>query len=185
VRDSILDLGNGYTIDKQSKFRGQQVEIITYIPPGKKIRFDETVLEKLDPADFKFSRSHRYRTVVNGRVRYRYSYDEDHFPYSTNVDYTMGQDGKLKDPEGKTAADYDSYRFREVGTVGQGNDTLPTLEQQRQKVREEERKLRQMEDDQKKKDRQKPTGRLEGINGKDELVSRSRSPLFSLTETFF
>ena len=42
-KDSVLDLSNGYAIDKDSKFRGQQVEIEIQVPVGKKIRFDESV----------------------------------------------------------------------------------------------------------------------------------------------
>ena len=40
-RDSVLDLGSGYAIDKE-QIRGQHVEIEILVPVGKKIRFDES-----------------------------------------------------------------------------------------------------------------------------------------------
>jgi hypothetical protein len=42
-KDSILDLSNSYAIDKESKFRVQNIELEIYVPVGKKIRFDESV----------------------------------------------------------------------------------------------------------------------------------------------
>src|SRR5688572_4359712 len=46
-KDSILDIPNGYAISKESKFRGQTVELIIQVPVGKKLRFDESVTRKL------------------------------------------------------------------------------------------------------------------------------------------
>ena len=42
-KDSILDLPSGFAISKDSKFRGQTVELIIQVPVGKKLRFDESV----------------------------------------------------------------------------------------------------------------------------------------------
>jgi len=37
-KDSVLDLGNGIAIDKDSKFRGQKVLVVINVPVGSKIR---------------------------------------------------------------------------------------------------------------------------------------------------
>ena len=47
-RDTVLDVANGYAIDKDSKFRGKHVEIEILVPVGKQIRFDESVQKKLN-----------------------------------------------------------------------------------------------------------------------------------------
>jgi phage shock protein PspC (stress-responsive transcriptional regulator) len=62
-RDSILDLGNGYSIDRESKFRWQIVKVIVQVPVGKRIRFDESFTRKLE--------------VVKVRVRERKGLDID------------------------------------------------------------------------------------------------------------
>ena len=137
-RDSVLDVGSGITIDKESKFRLQQAVVVISVPAGKKIRFDETI-NKLRP--------------LNIRVRDRYSwsrwerdYDidmDEYFDYEVNVDYVMGSDGKLINPA-KPASESlnpDNYRY---------NDK----EQKKKKLEERERILREEQkriEDEKKK----------------------------------
>ena len=62
-KDSVLDIGNGYAIDKDSKFRGQNVEVEILVPAGKKIRFDESVKRKLNSIHVKVKRSERRNRV--------------------------------------------------------------------------------------------------------------------------
>jgi phage shock protein PspC (stress-responsive transcriptional regulator) len=94
-QDSILNLGSALAIGKDSKFRGQGVIIEISIPVGKKIRFDETVMDTYNPWVVR-------RTWKDGR-RYRnrwqsdWDYDEYH-NLKSNIDYVMGEDGKLFDP---------------------------------------------------------------------------------------
>ncbi|HEX7845634.1 MAG TPA: PspC domain-containing protein, partial [Chitinophagaceae bacterium] len=103
-KDSILDLGNGYAVGKESKFRGQQIEIEIQVPIGKKLRFDESITDKLNPNNFRFKRTYRKRGGVDIRI------DEDYsFRFRTGVDYTMGIDGNLKDETGQTPTD--DYRY--------------------------------------------------------------------------
>ena len=86
TKDSVLDLGNGYSIDKNSKFRWQIVKVIVQVPVGKKIRFDESFTRKLE--------------VVKIRIRERrgIDIDVDHwFDYSTSIDYLMTEYG-LENP---------------------------------------------------------------------------------------
>ena len=94
-KDSTLDIGNGFAISKNSKWRGQMIELIIQVPVGKKIRFDESITRKLNPVEIKMNdRSRRLRRSI--RVDYN-----DWFEYSTNVDYVMtadGEKGTLIDP---------------------------------------------------------------------------------------
>lgn len=99
-QDSVLDLANGYAVDRESKFRGQQVEIEIQVPAGKKFRFDETVREKLHPANFTVRKSRRRDRVAGIR------YDEDFsFRFRSNVDYTMGIDGNAIEEGGRVIKD--------------------------------------------------------------------------------
>ncbi|MBL7747455.1 MAG: PspC domain-containing protein, partial [Chitinophagaceae bacterium] len=95
-RDSILDLGNGYSIYKDSKFRGQNIEVEIRVPVGKKIRFDGSVKEKLNSVNVKIRKSYRRNRVTGVEI----NSDERDFPYQSGVDYIMGPDGKLKDING-------------------------------------------------------------------------------------
>ncbi len=179
-KDSVLDLGNGYTIDKASKFRGQQVEIEIQIPVGKKIHFDPSVPGKLSPANFKFRRTSRHRTTINGRVIADYYYDDDYFRFRTDVDYTMGYDGRLKDPSGNSVSRNDYYRYD-----NRNNDTL-TIQQQiddeKRKKEESDKKIRDLE--KKQKESKSSTGSLESMDGKDDEIASARTPIFSLVKSF-
>ena len=108
-KDSVLDLGSGYAFDKGSKFRGQNVEIEILVPVGKKIRFDRSVKDKLNPADFRVNRRYRRNRVVDIQFDNYYR-----FRYRSDVDYVMGIDGYLKDPAGVTINNGGSYRYNEV-----------------------------------------------------------------------
>lgn len=112
-KDSVLDLASGYAIGSDSKFRGQEVEVEIQVPAGKKIRFDETITEKLNSGSFRKKRTHRHRSSKNGHTIMDYTYEDHFFRYRTNVDYEMGIDGNLKDPEGhKVISDDNGYRYR-------------------------------------------------------------------------
>jgi len=186
-QDSVLDVGNGYTVDKSSKFRGQQVEIEIQVPVGKKLRFDPSVPEKLNPANFKFNKTSR-KTFVNGRVIRSYSFDESYFHFRTDVDYTMGINGKLQDKSGRTVEYNDYYRYDEdQDAVDPGNtDSLniqQQLEQEKKKKEESEKKIRDLE--KKQKETKQSTGRQEGKLNDDGTVAKASKHIFSLTESFF
>jgi phage shock protein PspC (stress-responsive transcriptional regulator) len=178
-KDSVLDLGNGYTVDRQSKFRNQRVEIEISIPAGKKIRFDPTVTDKLSLLRFR-ARGQRWRDRGVG-IWVDDDYNERLRP---NVDYVMDNNGTLKDTSGnrlETETDSGGYRYKEDKPV------KPTLEEQRRKVQEEQDKLKQLQDEQdRNKSKQKSsTGMNESIDDRDEIASGSHSPVFSLVETLF
>jgi phage shock protein PspC (stress-responsive transcriptional regulator) len=180
-RDSVLDLGSGYTVDKESKFRGQQVTVEVQVPVGKKIRFDHTVPEKLNSADFGFTRRERHRVIVNGDVVSDYY---DHNGYSglrTNVDYKMEANGKLSDPSGKEAYDNNTYYYRYDNERPETDTTVhETLEQREKRWKDEGEKIKE------EKKKQKSTSyRQEIINAKSEVVAKGDTPPFSLTGSFF
>jgi phage shock protein PspC (stress-responsive transcriptional regulator) len=193
-RDSVLNLGNGYTVDKESKFRGQQVEVIIYIPVGKKIHFDRTVPEKLNFSDFKFNRTHRSTTTINGRVVRKSWYDDDYFRFRTDVDYTMGNDGNLKDPSGKSVNDRDYYRYNDnqQWESNENNDSLNLqrqIQEEKQKINESERQRKESEqrikDLEEKKNKKQSFNKKESLDDKDDAVASASSPVFSLVRTFF
>ncbi len=175
-RDSVLDLGSGYAIGKEDKFRGQHVEIEIQVPVGKKIVFDESVLNKLNPLGSKWLKRSRSIVTVNGREVSRHYNRNYGFRIKSGVEYTMGVDGLLKDEEGKsinasparnTKGDY-RYNRNDNDT----NSIKETLEQKEKEIKELKEKL---------KDQQKPvTGIPESMDDKEVFSSSFMSPVFSL-----
>ncbi len=146
-RDSVLDLANGYSIDKESKFRGQQVEIAIQIPVGKKIMFDESIRGKLNPVKFKVKRKYNKNRIVDIEVDDDYS-----FNYRTGIDYTMGIDGNLKDAEGKAinnTSNSNGYRYQandSLEKANQADEIQRQLEDEKRKKEESERKIKELEE---------------------------------------
>ncbi len=174
-RDSVLDLANGYAIDKDSKFRGQQVEVEIQVPVGKQIRFDRSVTEKLNPVNFRVKRSYRRDRGVEINIDDRYS-----FRFRTNVDYVMGIDGNLRDAAGNipnTESDSNDYRYKE-----QNKDSINLDEQLREEKRkreEAEKRIRDLEEKQKKQ--QSTSRRAESLDERnDDFAAGSPSPVLSL-----
>jgi phage shock protein PspC (stress-responsive transcriptional regulator) len=177
-KDSILDLGSGYAISSENKLRGQKIIVEIRVPAGKKINFHESV-NKLNPTDIMVRRHGSYSR--KGRVNI--DFDENYsFPWSSNVDYTMGEDGELKDGTGKTIRD--DYRYDPPA------DTLISIEEQRKKAEQENEKLRQMEkQDQIKQDSQRnnrsnPGTKKPAVSIKDEVAMGSPYSIFSGVETW-
>jgi hypothetical protein len=106
--DSVLDIGSGFAISKESKYRDQRIIVVIQVPVGKKIRFDET-MDKL----------HAVNIRIRGRNYNRWDRDwnfnsDEYFDYDTNVDYIMGKDGYPVDTE-KPAnrRNRDDYRYQD------------------------------------------------------------------------
>ena len=91
-RDSLLDLGNGYAIGREDKFRGQNVEVEIQVPVGKKIRFEPSVENKLSLIHVRVNRSFRNKGI-NVEIDNR----EEAFRYKPGIDYTMGAGGELRE----------------------------------------------------------------------------------------
>lgn len=179
--DSILDLGSGYAIDKQSKFRFQQVEIEIQVPAEKKISFDQTVSEKLNPTNFRVNRRSRHRVVIDGRVVT--DYRENWFRFQSNVIYTMGIDGKLRDPLGRILDQY-NYNWYDRSV----NDSVyikQQIEEEKRKKEESEKRIRDLE--QKEQQLKSPISRIKIKKDIDEEGSIASSGLttLSLDKIFF
>jgi phage shock protein PspC (stress-responsive transcriptional regulator) len=170
TRDSLLDLGNGYSIDKGSKFRWQIVKVIVQVPVGKKLRFDESFTRKLE--------------VVKIRVRDRRGFDIDvdnWFDYSTNVDYIMTEFG-LENPNRpssqSTTTDQSSgdYRYDTRQSLQDSiNAREKRLEEDRRKLEEDKKRLRP--------DSIQGNGKSESMDDDDD-GEVAGSPVFSLIQVF-
>jgi hypothetical protein len=145
-QDSILNLGSGLTIDRSSKFRGQGVIVEIEMPAGKKINFDESVLESYNPWVV--------RKVVRGQYwgrRWRSDWDyDDYFGLEANVDYVMGKDGVLFNPLKPTKDDNGDYRY-------DNND-----DDKKNRKKELQDELKQLEQQEKKDSMEKNNGRKKG-----------------------
>lgn len=187
-KDSVLDLGSGYSIDKDSKFRFQQVEIEIHVPLGKKIRFDRSIREKLNPTRFTIGRN-RKRYFNNLRV------DSDYgFNYRTNTDYVMTEDGlkdlfpqKADEPHNtRDNEDDNNMNSRRSGDYryDQGQqDSIglqQKIEEEKRKREESDRVIRELEEKQK---RSKPNAAAEEkLDNGDDAGIGSPSGVFSLVK---
>jgi len=126
-KDSVLDLGSGIAIDRNSKFRAQQVIVVIEVPVNKRIQFDETVnkLRTLSIRTNRYKPWHRYSD-------FDMNWDE-YFDYETGVDYIMGRDGYLVNtakPEKKENNENDSNERK---------NKKEQLQQELKKIEEEEK----------------------------------------------
>ncbi|MEO5946439.1 MAG: PspC domain-containing protein [Chitinophagaceae bacterium] len=137
--DSVLDIGSGYTVDKDSKFRGQQVEIEILVPIGKKIRFDESVNDKLNAVNVSVRRSNRRNRVVNVEI------DDRSSRFRSGVDYTMGINGKLKTETGEVIEKQPDNEYRYPGTDNKDeNNIQKQIEEEERKKEESDRKIKEL-----------------------------------------
>jgi hypothetical protein len=175
-RDSILDLGNGYAIGKESKFRGQQVEIEILVPIGKKIRFDESVNDKLNSVNVKVRRSHRRKRVVDIEIN-----DSRSSRYRPGIDYVMGVNGELKDPNGTTVTTPPDSNYQNSDTGRTEKPVKKDSLQERKKMLEEE--LKQINEKQKQ---QSPGAFIKENKETSEknVFTGDPSPVFSLVQIY-
>jgi phage shock protein PspC (stress-responsive transcriptional regulator) len=150
--DSFLNLGSHLSIDKDVKFRGQEILLTIQVPAGKKIYFDETIKRLHSFIRFRFDDDHNNRRV---------DIDDDYeFGYRTNIEYTMGTDGILRDGLGEIVTPpQQDYRYRSE------SDSL-RLE------KEIERKKKELEELERKKNTSsstKPKLREERMISRDEV----------------
>lgn len=85
---NVLDLGSGYAISRNDRYRGQMLAVHIEVPLGRKIRFDESVSEKFHPVYTGNGETHR---------KGRRSREERHEPfnYTTGADYIMTKKGLI------------------------------------------------------------------------------------------
>ncbi len=183
--DSVLDVGSGIAVSKETKFRGQEAIVIIKVPVGKKIRFDETI-----------TKVHSFNIRLgDNRKRNRWDRDWDfdmdyYFEYKTNTDYSMGADGQLTDPTGTTVTRTNNdYRYRNSDSQvnNQANDIQKQIETEKRKREESEQRIRDLEKKQKENQSKPTTGIFKStIKSKHQrsLLARGPSPVSSMTEWF-
>jgi len=177
-RDSLLDIGNGFAISKNSKYRGQMIELKIQVPVGKKLRFDESVTDKLNPVEVRM-RDRRSR-LRRSRIDMDYN---DWFEYRTNVDYVMTDKGTLVDPNKPTEttttpkSQNDDYRYDNKQSLKDSIDA-------REKRLEDDRK--RLEEDKKRLQRDSTQGnsKKESLDDEDDNEDVAGSPIFSLIQIF-
>ncbi len=167
-KDSVLDLGSGYAIDKDSKFRGQKIDIEIRVPAGKKIRFDQTVEDRLNPFNIRIRRYRSWRNNVNIEVN-----GHESFPWSVNTDYTMGTDGELRSSDGNIVPNNNDYRYRKTDS----SDLDKSIEQK-------EKELNDLKEKKKKQGKSISYLNNSCSNKKIEAAIMTPSPIFSLVSTF-
>lgn len=139
--DSVLNLGSGFGIDKASKFRGQKVLVEIRVPVGKKLRFDESVTDKLEPMNVRVRINDR-----RNRGNWDSEWDEDeNFDWETGVDYVMGTDGELAKllPDGtldRNNTNEGVYEYKD-GDAVKDSIRQSTEEEVRRRIEEKERQL--------------------------------------------
>jgi hypothetical protein len=180
--DSTLDIGNGFAISKNSKYRGQMIELKIQVPVGKKLRFDESITDKLNPVEVRM----RDRRSRLRRARIDIDYN-DWFEYRTNVDYVMTDKGTLVDPNKPAVTPSSSksqtgdYRYEDAQP-----STINSIEEQKRKVQEEQQKLKEMEEEKNKKKKDSISGnsKKESLDDEDDNEDVAGSPIFSLVQIF-
>ncbi|OLY91010.1 phage shock protein C (PspC) family protein [Cnuella takakiae] len=139
--DSVLNLGSGLGIDKTSKFRGQKVLVEIKVPVGKKLRFDESITDKLEPMNVRVRVNDR-----RNRDNWDMDWDEDeNFDWETGVDYVMGTDGELAKllPDGtldRNNTNSGVYEYKD-GDAVKDSIRQSTEQEVRQRIEEKERQL--------------------------------------------
>ncbi|MBC7947497.1 MAG: PspC domain-containing protein [Chitinophagaceae bacterium] len=170
-RDSVLDLGSGYAIDSDSKFRWQHVVVDIMIPVGKKIRFARSVNDKLNQGNFDFKRDRRYERRVD-----RYSEERREYHYYSRylrpeTDYVMEADGQLNDASGRVVPGED-YRYNETDSVR----IQKAIEFKKQELKELEEKQQY----------KRSSTRVEQMDDEEsDAIGSSTTPVFAMVKTFF
>ena len=170
VQDSILNIGSGLSIDRKNKFRGQGVIVEIHVPVGKRIRFDESVVEAYHPWVIRrYERGNRNRYF---NKQYKIDWDmDDYFDWDVNVDYTMDENGKLINPN-KIEENKDEDADRDPNAVGGNRDSL-------QRIRLEQRRVRDsMDRELKKTDRELQQRRSQNLNERQGEPTTKSDMLF-------
>jgi phage shock protein PspC (stress-responsive transcriptional regulator) len=185
-RDSVLDLGSGFAIDKDSKFRGQNVEIEVKVPVGKKIVFDQSIDDKLNVVSFKRNRNRRWY-----RDGWDYDYDDTR-RWRTGVEFTMGADGILSSSGTarpmQSTPENGKYHYQDDNIKQQpatSDDIQKQIEEERTRQKEAEERIRNLEK-RKREAQQSGANKPESMDDKqDGIAMSSPSPVFSLMKSFF
>jgi phage shock protein PspC (stress-responsive transcriptional regulator) len=175
--NGILDLGSGFAIDKDSKYRGQMVEVEIKVPTGKKIRFDESVRHKLNPVNIRVQKNRGWR---RGRVGINVE-DYDSFPWEVNTDYIMGTDGELKNADG-TPVKRNGYRYQDDDSI----QIEKSIEEKKNEIKELELQKKEQIQQKQKNSASKDSAKTENMeDGEDNEFNIKGTPIFSLVQLFY
>ncbi|MFM2138688.1 MAG: hypothetical protein RJA57_995 [Bacteroidota bacterium] len=138
--DSLLDLANAYAIGRSDKFRGQHVEVAIQVPPGRRIRFDRSVADKLNALHVRMRRSYSGKRLTGVHIES----DEQAFRFIPDTDYIMSDAGELLIRDGAAG-----QRFRLDTISDNPADTLrrirDQLEEEKRRNEESDRRIRDLE----------------------------------------
>lgn len=181
--DSVLYLANGYAIGKENKFRMQHVEVEILVPVGRKLRFDESVNDKLNPVNVRVERSRRRNRVRGVTIN-----DNSSSRYRAGIDYTMGINGSLKADDDLSVRTAPGTEYRYPG--GARDSQLENDEQiqqridiERKKKEESDRIIRELEEARRKKQ----TTVLKSVRGAkniEKAIVREPSPASMILQWF-
>ncbi|MFV0605911.1 MAG: PspC domain-containing protein [Niabella sp.] len=116
--DSILDLQNGFAIDKNSKYRFQNITVIIQVPVGKKIQLDASVNEKLNIGKISFT---NYKDTRNSG--WKSNTNISHL--RANKDYTMDSSGRLASINNDKKIDEDNSSAKNILDTTENNILSP------------------------------------------------------------
>jgi phage shock protein PspC (stress-responsive transcriptional regulator) len=182
-RDSVLDLGSGLAIDKESKFRFQHVEVVISVPVGKKINFDNTIKDKLYVMNLNINEGRSWR---NRKVRNDWNdwdFDWNGFDYDTDVDYVMSENGELINPAKpaeKNLTNPDEYRYDD-----NNKPTKDEIKEQERKVEEENRRLQEMKKQEVKDTIKKQASFINNEEEENNEESTGDVELFPMVKMFY
>lgn len=140
--DSVLDLGSGFSISRNHKFRAQDVMVEIKVPVGKKLRFDPSVSDKLEPRHVRISFSSRRNRDWDGD----WDYDRN-FDWQTGVDYVMTAEGTLalQQADGSFEKPQPGGVYEYRGGRGNNDSMRRVIEEKERQLEEERRKLQELE----------------------------------------
>ncbi|MCR6720201.1 MAG: hypothetical protein NVV59_07815 [Chitinophagaceae bacterium] len=157
--DDVLDLANGFAIGKEAKYRAQHVEVEIKIPVGKKIRFDRSIHDKLNPVNVKIKRRNS-----KGIIDMEVTDDWGGFRFQSDKDYLMDADGNLRDEQGRVL-NRNTGRVYERRNSQEQHDSFEIkrqLEREKEKKEESERRIRELEEKQNELKKGDNTQRING-----------------------
>ncbi|RYZ22257.1 MAG: PspC domain-containing protein [Chitinophagaceae bacterium] len=168
LQDSTLNLGSGFAISRNDKFRNQEVYVEIQVPVGKSIRFDQSINERLHPV--------RFNSRYNNRRRYDRDFDDFNWEnevalnehIQAGVRYVMDASGDLVDPVGPryntsdtTAIDGQGrYEYRR-GTSDSLQRSIDEKERQLERERRDLEELRNREQEKRDQDERERNRRPE------------------------
>ncbi len=149
-RDSILDMGSGFSIDTKNKFRGQGVVIEIKVPENKKILFDRSLTERLNPFTIHFNNN--TRRFWNNDYDVETDFDRNSFEWETDVDYVMTASGNLEKADQvdavKPGSKTPGYKYKKGSSI---EDEENTIQRKQEQLDEQKRQLEEKKKEQEQK----------------------------------